>query len=495
MTKSYFVSKLDKEAKEFIPRKAAYDIMKIFMLLLSILFFGLPGIGQTISTISGELKNHHSDSIKCIVTFNDITGDSRVYYIPLTDGRFDFQLTLKEISQITITDGVNYINGFLEPNENLFIRYNKDSLSTSLAFEGKAKSKFELIYSLNQAKIYNRIKEQVLNARSKNKPYDYIFNFIDSVETVFLERLNRNKLTQAGHMRLSGLIKGMFLNNKYRSVGMIYHESITQTLNKRKDELTPTSESTIRNFLTFDETYYTSTAYANSIYNILFMDYDSKILENERSTNLIDKYTYLRNLLPSKLRMPVLTLFLENDIEKTNQGEDIEKVIDLVYENVSGNIYKDFIWEKYQSVSAFKKGIQAADFSLENESGEKVNLISFKGKVIYIDFWYATCGPCHALFKQISPAKEHFKNNDNIIFLYISIDSKKQWKDALLKYKIPGYHVFTENKGQEHQVIKDYRVKAYPTTFLIDRNGKIAFANPSRDPSQLIREIENTLQF
>ncbi|WP_315817519.1 hypothetical protein [Paraflavitalea speifideaquila] len=64
---------------------------------------------------------------------------------------------------------------------------------------------------------------------------------------------------------------------------------------------------------------------------------------------------------------------------------------------------------------------------------------------------------------------------------------------ALATYKIGGYHVFTQNKGREHAMIKDYQVNGYPTTYIIGPDGKMAVVKPARNAQGLIKEIEAVL--
>ncbi len=139
------------------------------------------------------------------------------------------------------------------------------------------------------------------------------------------------------------------------------------------------------------------------------------------------------------------------------------------------------------------KQMDALDFVVENEKGEKVSLSTLKGKVLYLNFWFGACGPCHSLFQTLKPVKEHFSQNENVIFLCVSVDRKDVWETSLKKYKIDGLHVFTENKENNHPIIKTYKVGEYPTTCLIDGSGKIFMASTSNNPDELIRQIETAL--
>ena len=292
---------------------------------------------------------------------------------------------------------------------------------------------------------------------------------------------------------LNAYLAATLMYNKNRSVGLIYYESFDETLAKRQKELTNESKSILQNNLKFDGSLYYSSKYVDVVYTILFMQYDGLVFANKKSRDIIEKYKYLNSHLPQKLKAPVLTLFLEDDISKLNQNEDIETIIQKTYTSPQDSIYKSFITSRYYDAISLKKGMDAPDFVLENEKGEKISLATFKGKVVYLDFWFAGCGPCHALFETIKPVKKYYASNDKVVFLTVSIDSKKIWMESLDKYKLEGYQAFTENQEINHQIVKSYKVVGYPTTCLIDKRGKIFLANPSKFAQELQQQIENAL--
>lgn len=296
---------------------------------------------------------------------------------------------------------------------------------------------------------------------------------------------------------LLGDIKGSFLANRNRCVGFIYHENADETLKSRQKELTSYSKSVLQNLMKFDKNFANSRTYIKEVYTILFTNYDYLMVTQKVSNNLFNKYRYFDSLLPEELKIPVLTLFLQKDISSLNSGNEIETLIKNIYKLPKDSAYKNYITKIYKAAidtADFRKGMAAPDFILENSNGEKVSLATFKGKILYIDFWYAACGPCHALMEKLKPVKEHFSTNKNIVFLYISIDQKDVWKKSLIKYNINGYHAYTENLEGDHPIINAYKVSGYPTTCLIDKNGNIFNAQPSNIPDDLQKQINEALK-
>jgi cytochrome oxidase Cu insertion factor (SCO1/SenC/PrrC family) len=235
-------------------------------------------------------------------------------------------------------------------------------------------------------------------------------------------------------------------------------------------------------------------AYVNSVYGVLFRHFDGLVLDGKVDKGLDNKFAYLSAQIPPKLRIPVLTMFLEYEMGKTNDASEISFIIDKYFKNDSSNVYNSYVRSKFQNLVELKKGLPAPTFILEDESGSLVSLEGLRGKVVFIDFWFSACAPCHVLFKQLIPVKEYFKDQPSVVFLNVSIDKDQLWKESLSRYRIQGFHAFTQNMGSEHRMIKDYKVVQYPTTFLIDKNGTIFNANPPDNPDELIGQIQRLLE-
>ncbi|MFN3403607.1 MAG: TlpA family protein disulfide reductase [Cytophagaceae bacterium] len=137
----------------------------------------------------------------------------------------------------------------------------------------------------------------------------------------------------------------------------------------------------------------------------------------------------------------------------------------------------------------------APDFTLTDINGQKVSLKDFRGKVVYMDIWATWCAPCMISIKKSKPLKEHYKNNPNVVFLYVSIDKDvERWKKVVHEKEIKGVHLISVG-GSEENILQKYNADYIPRYVLIDKNGNISAANAKGpEDSDLINDIDKLLE-
>jgi thiol-disulfide isomerase/thioredoxin len=114
----------------------------------------------------------------------------------------------------------------------------------------------------------------------------------------------------------------------------------------------------------------------------------------------------------------------------------------------------------------------APDFSLLNTKNSTVSLSSFRGKVVMIDFWASWCGPCRIANPSVEKIYQKYKSKGFEV-IGISIDNKKKaWLKAIAQDKIH-YQQLNDTLGWYSPVAEKYGINQIPTSFLLDKEGKI----------------------
>ncbi|WP_324670828.1 TlpA disulfide reductase family protein [Hymenobacter sp. GOD-10R] len=131
------------------------------------------------------------------------------------------------------------------------------------------------------------------------------------------------------------------------------------------------------------------------------------------------------------------------------------------------------IRQALRSTEHLRRGDLAPVFTLQDASGKRVSLQDFRGKVVYLDFWYSSCAPCLAEAPAAVKLKKQFMGRD-VVFLYISIDRKADdWQKALARHPLTSPNSVHLLDPGGYKASANYGVGGFPSYWIIGRDGRI----------------------
>jgi thiol-disulfide isomerase/thioredoxin len=145
--------------------------------------------------------------------------------------------------------------------------------------------------------------------------------------------------------------------------------------------------------------------------------------------------------------------------------------------------------------------------------GNKATLAELKGKYVLLEFWGFWCGPCVHSMPVLIELHEKFADQGlAIVGVHLDIDGeidtaaklddkiagfkKDLWKGKDLPF--PGALTSGKRVGEGDErtrggAAEQYGVLAYPTTILIDRDGKVVGQFHARDAKDACEQVEKLL--
>jgi peroxiredoxin len=111
----------------------------------------------------------------------------------------------------------------------------------------------------------------------------------------------------------------------------------------------------------------------------------------------------------------------------------------------------------------------AIDFTLPLLDGTHQKLSDLKGNVVFLNFWATWCPPCRQEMPSMETFYQRFKGRGLEI---LAVDCQEELRDvsAFMRRNRLSFPAALDTSGK---VSSDYGISAIPTTYVIDRSGKI----------------------
>ncbi len=111
----------------------------------------------------------------------------------------------------------------------------------------------------------------------------------------------------------------------------------------------------------------------------------------------------------------------------------------------------------------------APDFQTVTEEGDPVSLSGLQGDVVLLNFWATWCGPCRV---EMPAFQRQFERYAEQGFTVLAVNNAESVEDVV-GFRDELALTFPLAMDERAQIQRQYGVFSYPSTFLIDRDGRI----------------------
>ena len=99
----------------------------------------------------------------------------------------------------------------------------------------------------------------------------------------------------------------------------------------------------------------------------------------------------------------------------------------------------------------------------------------YKGKVLFVDFWGITCGPCVSGIKRMKETRAQYRNHPDIDFVFITGESESPTEDDYQQFVDEQELVHTHrlSKGDYYLMRELFHFNGIPHYIVIDKDGRV----------------------
>lgn len=128
---------------------------------------------------------------------------------------------------------------------------------------------------------------------------------------------------------------------------------------------------------------------------------------------------------------------------------------------------------RVEAATLVKVGHEVPAFRLEALDGETIDSELFEGKVVFLSFFATWCGPCLRELPHVQEIFEAHHDREDFVLIVVGRD---ETEEAVAAYRKKHDFSFPMAADPEREVYEKFALGFIPRTYIISREGKVAFA-------------------
>ena len=116
------------------------------------------------------------------------------------------------------------------------------------------------------------------------------------------------------------------------------------------------------------------------------------------------------------------------------------------------------------------RAVRAVDFDLADVSGTVHSLQSYRGSVVFLNFWATWCGPCRIEMPDLQTLYEALNDNDRFTMLAVNLQEDAAQVRQFANEMGVSFRILLDRSGQASAA---YGARTLPMSYLIDKDGVI----------------------
>jgi len=187
--------------------------------------------------------------------------------------------------------------------------------------------------------------------------------------------------------------------------------------------------------------------------------------------NVRDRFYYRPDAtIAEDLMSQRLSFFMQSSIKLLKSYKDVPRII---RGEKSTEVVNKEDGKKEKKLRIYTGNPNPQALNLDNLKGKKTNIKNLKGKVVLVNFWASWCPPCVHEMPSMQRLSELFTDKPFEI-LAVNMAEDKQVIEKFLQEKVKvDFPILLDKDGA---ALKSWKVFAFPTSYIIGKQGKIRLA-------------------